>query len=277
MSKISVPSTTSTPRGIVPGADIDHRLFLATIEKGMVVLQTFCTTGRPMSLADVAAETGFNKSSVQRILYTLRMLNYLAQDEQTKLFCLTPRTLDIGNAYIRGNSAIEATFPYLLEANRKIRETINLSLFDGTEIVIVSRVHSRDVLSSYVVIGTRLPGFATAPGRAMLAFMEPDRINDVLDRTSFDQLTPHTKTNRAEIEAELEKIRIDGYAIADQETILGDVSVAVPVLGPNQAPLAAINAAAPTLRWPPEKIKEQVVPVLIDTVRRISKFMLHQI
>ncbi|ETA49452.2 IclR family transcriptional regulator [Rhodobacteraceae bacterium PD-2] len=256
--------------------DIDQRLFLGTLEKGFAVLQAFCNNPRPMTMAQVATAAGMNKSAVQRILYTLRSMGLLIHDNRTKQYRLAPRTLDLGNAYLRGNPAIESTFPFLLEANKKVRETVNLTELVDTDIMYISRVHSRDVLSSYVTIGQRFPAFATAPGRAILAHLPEDERNALLDRSGFTALTPRTRVTRPEIDAAIAEVHELGVAIAREETVLGDISIAAAILGPDGLPLAAINVAAPAARWPDAKMQEEIVPVVQDTARRLSKIFVQQ-
>ncbi|MGY3585606.1 IclR family pca regulon transcriptional regulator [Bradyrhizobium sp. USDA 4341] len=251
--------------------DIDARLYLGTIEKGMLILDTFCANPRPMTLAEVAEASGLNKSATQRVLYTLRALRYLTHSETTRQYSLSARAMDIGNAYLRSNPIVEATFPYLLEANKRSQETVNLTELDGSDIIFISRVPSRNVMSSYVTIGARLPAFATAPGRAILANLDTDVANAILKSASLPAITPHTTTSRQKLLKELEKVRQKGFAIADQEAMLGDISTAAPVFGYDNKVVAAVNIAASTASWTPERVEAELSPITVEIARQMSK------
>lgn len=243
-------------------ADIDERLYLRTIEKGLLILATFCANPRPMTLAEMSQASGLNKSATQRVLYTLRLLGYLMQSETTRQYSLSARSLDIGNAYLRSNPIVEATFPYLLEANRRSQETVNLTELDGSDIIFISRVPSRNAMSSYVTIGTRLPAFATAPGRAIIANLEPSSTNEIL----------HSMTgNRRRILKQLEIVRRKGFAISDQGAMPGDVSTAAPVFGYDNKVVAAVNIAASAASWTPERVEAELSPIAVEIARQMSK------
>lgn len=251
--------------------NVDERLFLGTIEKGMLVLNTFCANPRPMTLAEVSEASGLNKSATQRVLYTLRALRYLSHSETTRQYSLSARAMDIGNAYLRSNPIVEATFPYLLEANKRSQETVNLTELDGSDIVFISRVPSRSVMSSYVTIGTRLPAFATAPGRAILAHLDPNIANEILKSPSFVALTPFTITDRQKLLDELDEVRQKGFAIANQEAMLGDISTAAPIFGYDNRVVAAINIAVSTANWTLERVEVELSPITIEIARQMSK------
>lgn len=251
--------------------DIDERLYLGTIEKGLLVLDTFCANPRPMTLAEVSAASGLNKSATQRVLYTLRALRYLTHSETTRQYSLSVRAMDIANAYLRSNPIVEATYPYLLEANKQSKETVNLTELDGSDIVFISRVPSRSVMSSYVTIGTRLPAYATAPGRAILANLGSTERNEILVNSSFPALTSYTVTDREELFERLDEAREKGYAIANQEAMLGDISTAAPVFGYDNKVVAAVNIAVSTANWTVEKVEAELSPITVEIARQMSK------
>lgn len=260
------PTGTADARG-----DVDPRLFVGTLGKGMQVLQAFREQSRGLSLTEVSALTGLGRSTVQRFLYTFRVLGYLRQDPRTRRFSLTPRMLDFGYAYLRNDYLVEKAFPYLLEASKRTEETVNLTELDDTEIVYVSRFPAREVVSVDIVLGERLPVFSTSSGRAMLAFLPPNQARDILARSRMRPFTPHTCTDTGKIERELADIRERGYAISDQQTFIGDMSVAAPVLTASERAVAAVNIAVSATRWSVEGIARDLAPVVVETARAISK------
>ncbi|WP_456720458.1 MULTISPECIES: IclR family transcriptional regulator [unclassified Bradyrhizobium] len=247
-------------------ADIDERLYLRTIEKGLLILATFCANPRPLTLAEISEASGLNKSATQRVLYTLRLLGYLMQSKTTRQYSLSARSLDIGNAYLRSNPIVQATFPYLLEASRRSRETVNLTVLDGADIIFIARVPSRNAMSSCVPIGTRLPAFATAPGHAMIANLEPASTIQIL----------HTMTgDRRKLFKQLEVVRRKGFAITDQEAVPGDISTAAPVFGYDNEVVAAVNIAASATNWTPDRVEAELSPIAVAIALQMSKAVCH--
>lgn len=249
----------------------DPRLFVGGLDKGLTVLRAFYDQPRALSLTEVAERTRLGRSTVQRFLYTLRVLGYLRQDRRTKRFTLSPRVLDFGYAYLRNDRLVETAFPYLLEASKRSRETVNLTERDGTDVIYVSRFPSRNVISVDILLGARLPVFSTAPGRAMLAFMPEDKARAVIARSNVRALTPYTTTDPGAIFAELQRIHARGYALSNQETFAGDLSTAAPVLDHDGCVVAAVNIAVPTPRWTMEQMERELTPIVVETARAVSK------
>jgi IclR family pca regulon transcriptional regulator len=254
-----------------PGGAPDPRLFVAALEKGLTVLRAFYDQPHALSLTEIAERTGLGRSAVQRFLYTLRMLGYLRQEPRTRRYVLSPRVLDFGYAYLRNDSLVETSFPYLLEASKRSRETVNLTELDDTDVIYVSRFPSRNVISVDILLGARLPAFSTAPGRAMLAFMPTSEAQAVLARSALRPLTPYTLTDQKRIVAALAEIRTRGYALSDQETYLGDLSTAAPVRDHDGRVRAAVNIAVPTPRWSLAQMEQELTPIVVETARAISK------
>jgi len=252
-------------------AAIDKRLFVGGVEKALRVLRVFYAQPGPQSLTDVANATGLGRSAAQRFLYTLKALGYLRQNPATRRFTLSPRVLDLGYAYLRNDYLIDKAFPYLLEASKHTDETVNLTELDDTEVIYVSRLPSRNIITADIVIGQRLPAFCTAPGRAMLAGLPQDKAIDVIARSDRKQRTELTVTDPDELIDQLEVIRQKGYAISNQETFIGDLSVAAPVRNHMGEVAAAVNIAVPHPRWSVDRAELTLPPVVIETARAITK------
>jgi DNA-binding IclR family transcriptional regulator len=113
-------------------------------------------------------------------------------------------------------------------------------------------------------VGRRVPLHCAANGKVFLAFgAAPVPVQ-------LDALTPRTITDRATLEAELERIRARGYAHAVDELELGLSAIAAPVRGADGAVVAALSISAPTARLPAERV-EQLAPVLLEQSRALSR------
>lgn len=251
--------------------EIDKRLFVSSLEKGFRVLKAFYESSDDVSLTEVAQFTGLGRSAAQRLLYTFRVLGYVEQDLRTRRYRLTARVLDSSYAFLRNNRLKEIAFPYLLDANIHCEETVNLTELIDTDIIYVARFPSRWIISANIVIGKRLPAFSTAPGLVMLAYMPPECAHDILERSDIRALTPYTCTNMDEIKQSIVDIRQRGYTIANQQTYVGDMSVAAPVLDDAGQAAAAVNISVSTARWDTDRVTKELVPLVIETAQAISK------
>lgn len=248
----------------------DHRLFVAGVAKAFAVLGAFTDERSALSLTEISTRSGIGRSAAQRFVYTLKVLGYLRQDPASRRYRLTPRLLHFANAYLRNDPLIGRAFPYLREASRRTGETVNLTQLDEAEIVFVARFPSSTIISADLVLGSRLPAFCTAPGRAMLAHVERDRALAILEDYPRKAMTAHTITDLDGLVERLETIRRQGFEIAVEETFAGDISVAAPVHGEAGNVIAAVNIAVATPRWTAESASTTLAPIVTETATAIS-------
>lgn len=236
----------------------------------MSVLSLFADTARPMTLGAMAERLGLNRSSVQRSAYTFVQLGYLKYDRETRLYRPASRCLGLANGYMRCDDLIERATPLLRICHNECEETVNLSQLVDADIMLISRLPSRHVVSYELHQGARVPAFCTAPGRAMLAFSSTQLVDQVLEASDLRQYTQHTTTDINALRDELTEVRKNGYAIQSEELMIGDLSAAVPVLNNEGRAIAAINVAVPTSRWTAKRLEQEVVGLLIQTARAIT-------
>jgi len=254
--------TTRSPR--------DSSLFVGTLEKGMQILRVFDRERSVMGLSEIVEASGLDKSSVQRFTFTLHALGYLRKDDSTRKYRLSPRVLELGFAYLQTDGLVEYATPHMYEANRRSGETVNVTELFDTEVVYVARAPGRHVISVDIFLGMRIPAHACAPGRVILAFMEEIDAAAIIDRSELRKFTPKTIASRAGLLRELAQVRSQGYAIAEEQCYLGEISVAAPIFNGSRKPVAALNISVPGSRWSVKQIEEQLVPIVLETSRAIS-------
>jgi len=265
---ISPSSRTRTAAGRAgPEAD---RLFVLSVGKCFQVLECLNAAQRPLTLTELVQLSGLEKSAVQRFAHTLRQLGYLRQHPQTRAYSLSSRMLEFGHTVLATDSVKEVADPHLLRLNQRCHETVNLMKLEGRDIVYVSRYPSVHPVSVNLHVGSRLPAFCTAAGRAILAFMPADQAQAIL-KGPREPMTQHTVTALDALGAILEQVRRDGFVINDQEAFIGDISLAAPVVNADREVLGAINIAVPSPRWTVERTREELAPLVLDCARAISR------
>ena len=212
--------------------------FIRSFARGLAVIEAMGRTGTH-SVATLAAGTALPRSVVKRALLTLCELGYAVADE--KVFRLTPKVLTLGMTYL-------TSLPFWGHAQRALEdlcasvgESCALAVFDGHEIIYVLRIPSRKIMSLRLGIGSRLPAYATAPGRLMLAYQSEQTIASYLDHVPLKPYTPATLGNGEALRASLEQIRRDGYAWVDGEFDAAVCGISVPVKDERGVVVAAIT------------------------------------
>ncbi len=248
----------------------EDRLVVQSVLKAFTVLHAFNASNRTLGLKQIAEIDDMGKSAAQRFAHTLVKAGYLSKDPQTKRFELTARTLTLGSMFIQTHELISRATPYLQQLSNTTRETVNLTLPDGLEIVFAARFPSQHVLNTDVVIGTRLPMFCTAPGIALLSKMDRAEAADILARSDRRAYTPSTTRDLRELQRKLEVSAKAGYAVTWEEFYPGDLSIAATVLDAAQRPVGAVNVSVSRSRYSPKEAERDFSPLVVATAHAIS-------
>jgi IclR family pca regulon transcriptional regulator len=245
-----------------------ERDYVQSLERGFAVLLAFDEETTNPTLAELAAKTGFSRPAVRRLLLTLQRLGYVA-NHGTR-WSLTPRVLTIGQHYTATNARIELAQPHLLRLAERTGESASLAELDEFDAVYVARVPVRRIMSINVAVGSRVPAHATSMGRVLLAWAGPARITRFLEEAPLRRHTARTITDPAELRMALATVREQGWSIVDGELEEGLVSAAAPVRDQSGAVVAALASSTSAGRLAPERLREETVPVLLETAAAIS-------
>jgi IclR family transcriptional regulator, pca regulon regulatory protein len=246
------------------------RLFNASLATGIEVLAAFGPESPEMGLTELAAAAGITKSAAQRYVFTFEALGLLRKNPSTKKLSLAPRTLGLGYRYLLTNSMLYRAIPYLLDLCRKSNETVNLAEPDDVDMVYVGRYETHEYMPGYMPIGSRLPIFCTATGRAYLSALPENEVFQILERSDRSKYTPNTVTDLNSLMETIAQARLDGFACAEGEYFRDDINVAAPVVDNQGAPIGAVNISAATARWDMSRMRKELAPPLLETARLIS-------
>jgi DNA-binding IclR family transcriptional regulator len=213
---------------------------IQSVSRALGILELFSEERPALTTSEIAALTGLNRATAYRFCQTLLRLGYL---EETQAFTFRPglKAVSLAQAALSSRELPELALPALRALQEKTGETVNMALRDGADVVYVSRLLSKNLLALRLFVGSRLPAYASSLGRAMLAFLPDDELAQVLDQRDLEAITKHTITDRRRLLAELRRIRARGYALNDQELVVGIRGIAAPVFGVSGQPIAAIN------------------------------------
>nr|WP_240655973.1 IclR family transcriptional regulator [Paraburkholderia phosphatilytica] len=245
-------------------------LYVQSVEKAMKVLTAFDGSKRQLSLSEISALTGFDVSATQRFTYTLAALGYLFKDPESRKYELSPKLLDFTYHYLTSNELVSRATPYLQQLGSETEEATNLTVLDDTHIVFVLRIVSRNVFNAHVITGSRLPAYCTAPGLAILATFSDGEIDDILSRTNLVAYTPSTVYQPRKIKERLVQIRKQGYAHAEDEYFVSDISTAAAITNAQGRGIGAVNIAVARSRWHADRDEKRFADLVISTASAIS-------
>lgn len=240
--------------------------FVQSLARGLAVIRTFDAEHTELSLAEVARRAGIPRAAARRFLRTLEQLGYVVATPNAR-FRLTPRILELGYGYLSSLSLPDIVQPHLDALSHEIGESVSVAVLDGDEIVYVARAAARRIMSVRITIGTRLPAVATSMGRVLLAALSDP--GQVLDAAELIAHTSRTRTDRADLIAEIARVREQGWALVDGELEEGLRSIAVPLVTRGGV-TAALNVSTSTARGDAEGVRNELLPALQHTASLIE-------
>ena len=234
------------------------------VDSAMSILEAL-GGGPPMSLTELSKKLGLGKSSVYRLLVTLALRGYVEKDPHTDCYRLTYRLFAVGSRAAEQSGLRDVAQPIMQRLASRTGETVNLGVLDGFRTVSIYLVESAYPLRIHMRIGG-VPAHATSTGKILLAALPPEELARRLAGRRLTSLTGRTIKSRSGLQAELRRVRDQGYAIDDEECSLGLRCVGAPVRDHRGIVVAALSMVAPCHRLPPSAL-----PAAIATVREAAQ------
>jgi IclR family pca regulon transcriptional regulator len=242
--------------------------YLSTLERGLRVLRAFDQAHPEMALSEVAAVTGLSPAVARRCLNTLVALGYVAQ--AGRRFLLRPEVLAFGSAYLSSMNIEQVAVPPLQNLRDLTGDSASLAVRSGREILYVCHIPTNRRIRLGAAVGTRFPAHATSMGKVLLAFQDERGIDAFLADGPLARLTERTVTDPQAFRDRLQQIRERRYDSALDELDYGIVSVAVPIFGPDDRVVAAINCSTSTTRISQDELVRTRLPMLREAAGAIE-------
>ena len=212
---------------IEPPREIEPEDLINGLEKGLHLLECMSAPPGRWTVSEAALLGGLSRASARRFLLTLAHIGYVQSDG--KHYWLTPRTLRVGEAYLSSSKLARTVHAVVERVGYLAQESASVGVLDENDVVYIARSSVARIVSITLRPGSRVPLYCTAGGRVLLAAMEAPVCRARLAALERRALTPYTKTDVAQIEAELEQIRATGHALVDQEFEVGMRTLSVPM------------------------------------------------
>ncbi len=242
---------------------------IRAVERALDILLCFTRQRPHLSMTQIADQVGMNKSTVHRLLGTLEKRRFVQRDPDTGIYQLGIRLLQMAYLTLEHNDLRQHAAPFLKHLCEQHRETITLSVLDDTDVVFLDVVESPQRVKLAASTGQRLPAFATAAGKILLAHLPEETIKRALAH-GMQKYTPQTIQSPEIFLQNLAECRRQEFAISEQEYEEGINAVAAPILDAAGKPIAAVTVAGPAYRLLRERMNN-IGPDVVATARKIAQ------
>lgn len=234
-----------------------------TIDRGADLLLRVLESPEPVALTEVAAAAGIPKSTASRLMSALERRGLVEQVGERGRLRPGPAILRVAERGLLERNLVELARRSLDALALLTGETINLAVPGPAGVEHIAQADSRHFLGAGQWVGRAVDYHCSANGKVFLAF------GRVPMPGALPARAPATIIDRAALEAELESVRRQGFALAVDELEPGLAAVAAPVYGAHSDVIAALSITGPTLRMPPERMGE-LDTRLMDEARRLT-------
>ena len=243
-----------------------------SLARGLDMLELLSETPAGLELHQIARALEIPKSSAFNLVHTLLGKRYISLDEATGRYTLSLRMLEIGSAAVKDVSSQSVVHQYMQRVCAGCNETVHCAVPDGTDMVYVDKLEGNHSIRMTSRIGRRMPLYCTAMGRAVLACWPDEHIRELYRSYAFQKLTRKTVDSLEQLEAEIAKVRLQGYASEYEESNENVCCFAVAIRDRMGKPVYAISVSLPLFRAGEEKTS-RCIRLLLDAQKRIERFL----
>jgi IclR family KDG regulon transcriptional repressor len=239
------------------------------VDRVVDILETFPRLGPELGVSDISRALGLKKATAHRLLASLRRRGIVAQDPQTRRYRLGVKLWELGSMATTQVDWVDRVKPFLQELTDATGETTHLGVLNDGQVLYVDKVESNHSLRMPSQVGKRNPVHCTGVGKAQIAFLLPEVLQNLVARRGLPAFTPRTITEIGALQVELATVRERGYAVDHEEIEEGLVCIGAPIRDHTAHVVAAISIAGPSSRLRPETIAGHAAQV-VNIAHRMS-------
>ncbi|MEI5998967.1 DNA-binding transcriptional regulator KdgR [Paraburkholderia bengalensis] len=251
IDKRNTPSAAPRKRAanpLSPEADTaDKGESLSSVARVFAILGAIGDSGQ-IGISELSQRLSLSKTTVHRVLQTLKALGYVTQEVETERYRLTIRLFELGAKALESVDLVREADIDMRRIASATREAVHLGMFDEDAIIYIHKIDADYGLRMQSRIGRRNPLHSTAIGKVLLAWMDPADAREVLSHIEFRKSTAKTLASAEAVMSILPQVRAQGYGEDIEEQEEGLRCLAVPVFDRFGRVIAGLSVSFPTMR-----------------------------
>ncbi|EXX90688.1 IclR family transcriptional regulator [Paenibacillus darwinianus] len=240
---------------------------LRTVQRAIDILNCFSFEQAELSLTEIANKIDLAKSTTTRLLATLENNGFVQKNPNSLKYKLGHRLYYLGSISGRSIKVRQVAKPIMDDLRDFTKETVNLHVLEQHYRVCIEQSEGVMSIRHLVRIGERLPLWAGAGGKAILAYQGEAFQESILQ-------TVDNGPKLQKLRAELATIASEHFTSSMDEREVGLAAVASPIFDVNGEVKASLSVSGPSVRFSEERImllKDHVG----EAAKKISMMMGH--
>ncbi len=234
---------------------------VAAVRKALEILCEFSGGTPTLAVSDISRRLEIPKSTAHNLLRTLQTYDFIQQDAIDRRYRLGPRVFELGLLFSQNTELIAKARAHLLRLAEATKETVKLGILSGGGALILTAIESPFALHTRGDEGRRAPLHCTSIGKALLAALPDEEIEEILSARGLPRFSPHTITTTEALLDEIGQVRDRSYALDAEENELGVRCVSALIPGTGRSAAAAVSVSGPSSRISEERLLELAAQV----------------
>jgi DNA-binding IclR family transcriptional regulator len=222
---------------------------------------------RHLGISELGTVLDLPPSTVHGIVKSLQTHGLVAKEPHGQRYMLGPTLLQLSNVYLDTLDVRARAMRWTGDLAERTGLSVRIGVEFFTDVIVIHHEPRPDGSRQMPETGVTIPAHASALGKVLLAY-RPELKASLLAKGPLRSLTGETITDPDELEKALSEVLATGYAVEDEEAVLGESSVAVPVADRDGEAVAAIAVVMPAGDQP---TPDPVLTLLRETARNVSR------
>lgn len=243
---------------------------IQSVDRSARILKALAGHPGRLGVSELSERLGLAKGTVHGLLRTLQAHGLVEQHSDSDKYQLGPELLQLSYRYLDLNELRTRSLAWSEQLVSRTQESVRVGAFRGDQVLIVHHAFRPDASLQILEVGEVLPMHATALGKALLAFLPEDVVNEIF-KSPPPPLTRNTARTVEALQRDLELTRTRGYATEREEAVLGEAGVAAPVFDRHGSAIGAIGIACPDGQLTHRRIEREIGPAVLEAARGVSR------
>ena len=232
-----------------------------SIDRALTVLELLAQSREGFSLSEISRKLTLPKSSVHLLIGTLEKRGYLQRNALNGKYCFGLKLVSLSRTALENLDLREEAKPALQALMRRTGLTVHMAVLERNEAVIIEKIECPGLLRLATWIGRRLDVNCTGVGKALIAFLSDEEFDQQFRTKGLARHNENTIVSTSKLKRELERVRVLGYALDDEEDEIGFRCIGAPIFNYTKKVVAAISVAGTTNQIPDDGVPQLAVIV----------------